>query len=744
MNKVMNKNEIKNLDILDHIKNIEDKYYHINKILQNKDYTCKQKQIKIESDCLDTRSTNLSKFKVLPTFINMTQNIFKNPFVRKHKKIADEIMYIGNIDTIILYTFNECIMDYYLKLNREYITYTKVAMKLLENIEQHYKFTQVREYANTLHKNHKECYFNPKKPDKDTCILILIIMEEAEKNNILKISMKKNLKKQTRIVTFTKEYISKAYRSFIQVTNLPMIYKPNDWTSTTNKIYEFGGYLCSEHSNIIDLIHYNKDKSKQSLLKKDYIDQINYLQSQKFEIDKNNLEIYNENPKTFLDNYIISIKNYEEFLDDIKTPLSSLRFKAVLFKEYQKRVFEAKLLIETLYLANMYKDHKIYFPIYNDFRNRLYYHSYLLNIQGTKFARSLITIENHNITELISLDATASGLQILGTILKDEKLMNLTNILNDNDEDIYEYYKNKFNKSDINYLEDTIITKKNKTVFKTMKKKFIFNEKSRKLFKKLLMTYAYNKEIYGMAKDITESKMYLDLKPTEVFYHMTNLYKFFQNEFKTIEKFKLLILDIIKNTDNQFVILNHNSNFISTQLYCSQESETISFSYQKQRFRMTIKMDKEPPQINTTKTKKATMSNLIHSIDAHILYNVLKGIREKDIPVYTLHDCFVIPKKHIIEMKQIYLKELQNVYNSNLIDQFINNNIQDKEKNRQMKEKYKDILTNKKIILNNLRGLKEKKLKFEEFKTKTKNINDFIPHEKMKIDDNSFLEDEEI
>jgi DNA-directed RNA polymerase len=244
-----------------------------------------------------------------------------------------------------------------------------------------------------------------------------------------------------------------------------------------------------------------------------------------------------------------------------------------------------------------------------------------------------------------------------------------------------------------------------------MKKKFFFNDKSRKLFKKLLMTYAYNKEIYGMAKDITESKMCLELKPTEIFYHMTNLYKFFQNEFKTIEKFKLLIIDVIKDTENQFVILNHNSNFISTQLYRAQESKTISFSYQKQRFRMTIKMDKEPLQINRSKTEKATMPNLIHSIDAHILYNVVKGIREKNIPVYTVHDCFVIPKKHIIETKQIYLKELQNVYNSNLIEQFINNNIQDKEKNRQMKEKYKDILTNKKIILNNLRGLKEEEIK---------------------------------
>jgi hypothetical protein len=334
-----------------------------------------------------------------------------------------------------------------------------------------------------------------------------------------------------------------------------------------------------------------------------------------------------------------------------------------------------------------------------------------LNIQSSKLTRNLICFKNYKNDELVSLDATASGIQILACILRNEKLLKLTNLLNKNDLDIYEYYREKFNKSSLNHLSKVIKTKKNKEIEVTYQK-FIFKE--RKLFKKLLMTYMYNKEVFGMAEDIKDSGEYpsLNEKKGERYFHMQNLLKFFKEEFKDIEQFKFLINDLI-DLKNDDVSLNKNSNYISTQFYAKQQTKRIRFYIDKKQIDISLKKDKEPQQLDKRKSKTATMPNFVHNIDADILYQMIQKAVEKNIPIFTIHDCFVVPKKYSNVIKENYLEILNDLVNQNILKNFVIQNIENNEDQAKLFLKYKNLFQNEKIRLNNLNGLKEETLKYD-------------------------------
>ena len=695
---------IKNKDIKTKYEIIKQKYQPIVDILNNPSLANKEKQLQIENYCISNRLTDINTniYKSFPLLNKLTENILKHPFIRKQKEIFDYIVYLQNLNSIIQYTFNEIILA---EENINEIPYTKIIIKLYENLEQAYKYKTIDDQIryNRIYTDIDST--TKEKLNKKKIIFISIILEECEKANIIEIYLQKTAKQQKKMILFTKEYILKAYQSYINITNLPMIYPPNNWKIDSNKISKYGGYLCND---MIDLIHYNKDRSHQSTLKQNFIHVVNYLQSQSFVIDSFQLNHYYNNIESTLNNDIILIENFDAYLNQYNLDKKSNKLEIYnIFQAYNIKIRKICITLETLYLASIFKNHTIYFTIYNDFRNRLYYHSYLLNVQGTKLARSLIALEGFKIQDMCSLDATASGLQILGILTKNEELLNKTNLLNQNNEDIYTYYMEKFNQSKLNCLPKIVYNSKGFPI-NVSNNSFKFH--SRKLFKKLLMTYAYNKEIFGMSQDIINSKDYFKMKQSEIFYHMKNLLLFFKYEFEDIELLKKMIHYIVDHTTNDFIIFNQDSNLISTQFYSKQVTKQIVCIYNKKRFSINLKQDVSPPLLNKFKSKRATLPNLIHSIDANLLYLVVTELQKLQIPIYTIHDCFVIPKNKKNILKQIYLNKMQYLYDSNILNQFIEDNITNKETLSTIFNEFRDLLQDKSLILNNLNGLKEENL----------------------------------
>ena len=167
---------------------------------------------------------------------------------------------------------------------------------------------------------------------------------------------------------------------------------------------------------------------------------------------------------------------------------------------------------------------------------------------------------------------------------------------------------------------------------------------------------------------------------------------------------------IVDHTTNDFIIFNQDSNLISTQFYSKQVTKQIVCIYNKKRFSINLKQDVSPPLLNKFKSKRATLPNLIHSIDANLLYLVVTELQKLQIPIYTIHDCFVIPKNKKNILKQIYLNKMQYLYDSNILNQFIEDNITNKETLSTIFNEFRDLLQDKSLILNNLNGLKEENL----------------------------------
>jgi DNA-directed RNA polymerase len=63
-----------------------------------------------------------------------------------------------------------------------------------------------------------------------------------------------------------------------------------------------------------------------------------------------------------------------------------------------------------------------------------------------------------------------------------------------------------------------------------------------------------------------------------------------------------------------------------------------------------------------TKSRNACIANLIHSLDAQIMANILIKFDEMGLYIDTIHDCFLISIKHYDLLLELYHKELYNIY----------------------------------------------------------------------------------
>ena len=186
---------IKNKDIKNKYEIIKQKYQPIVDILNNPSLANKEKQLQIENYCISNRLTDINTniYKSFPLLNKLTENILKHPFIRKQKEIFDYIVYLQNLNSIIQYTFNEIILA---EENINEIPYTKIIIKLYENLEQAYKYKTIDDQIryNRIYTDIDST--TKEKLNKKKIIFISIILEECEKANIIEIYLQKTAKQQ--------------------------------------------------------------------------------------------------------------------------------------------------------------------------------------------------------------------------------------------------------------------------------------------------------------------------------------------------------------------------------------------------------------------------------------------------------------------------------------------------------------------------------------------------------------------
>ncbi|CAN0550154.1 unnamed protein product, partial [Ectocarpus sp. 12 AP-2014] len=128
--------------------------------------------------------------------------------------------------------------------------------------------------------------------------------------------------------------------------------------------------------------------------------------------------------------------------------------------------------------------------------------------------------------------------------------------------------------------------------------------------------------------------------------------------------------------------LNISNIFTASQYYNLDKSVVISYRGKDNKpKKFTIKLPQvEDPKIkfqakqDVTKTRRATLPNLIHHIDSLILQKVVEQFRINAKVIFTVHDAFYITLNDITFLKKTYYKALKEIYALNPYKKILENN----------------------------------------------------------------------
>ena len=103
------------------------------------------------------------------------------------------------------------------------------------------------------------------------------------------------------------------------------------------------------------------------------------------------------------------------------------------------------------------------------------------------------------------------------------------------------------------------------------------------------------------------------------------------------------------------------------QYYLKSNSKNITFKIGSNSKTIVIKeFNKEKPIIHKTKQKQAIIPNIIHSLDASHLMNIINTSPDTNIKyILTVHDCFGTHPNDCEELKSLVIGEFVKIYSKN-------------------------------------------------------------------------------
>lgn len=244
--------------------------------------------------------------------------------------------------------------------------------------------------------------------------------------------------------------------------------------------------------------------------------------------------------------------------------------------------------------------------------------------------------------QIVRLDATCSGPQIMSVLTKDVEAMRMFNVIGS--DRVRDFYTEAANK-----------------MFELMPNSILFNEwkskgELRKYIKKGLMTFFYNSKakieelipsdeypeehkcFYNVCEMLCKGACELKSDFNEIFSEDMNLFKW-----RLPDGHTSYVPNMVKR---------------SKRLEIQELGSKVTFEYREQG----------PDKENTSDNKnwRSLAVNVIHSVDAWVCREVINKLSSKDINVSPIHDSFGVHCNHCDELREVYRDCLVRLYESNI------------------------------------------------------------------------------
>lgn len=553
------------------------------------------------------------------------------------------------------------------------------------------------------------------------------LISAAESVNIIKLTENNSFqgknKKVPKLWYFENEILKNHIMIISSLLNiqLPMIVRPMDWKSNeSNDCYYFGGFLASKNytSLSFDLTSSISKTHVLENISNDYINSINYLQSQGFIINTEYVDYLLNLPFQEIEKEFI-LEVYDKQLGYSKEiTVNLLNYVNDKVMPIEESTYCFKIFF-TIFVIQILKGFTLYFVYFIDFRSRIYPYGYPLTFYSAKIFRKCFISKkadyfdesyfNKNFLKyfdeydkftklsyqvlskslignfLIGMDACASAFQIQGALLKDLKMMQLTNIYNNDTNkkyDIYFYIMHGFKDyvlnnnyikfNDYDYYLYEAKDKFSELSYKItdLKSLFLLMCEDRKFWKSIIIPFSYNE---GSKSRVEKFKAYfldkLNNSYNKKLYEFSDIVEslfsdFFNSEFPKYKTLKLIFNFLLKGNTESFIIKNNY--FKLKQFYPVQEKvEYYRRRANKKPLHYTF-MVSNYNKLNKTKQRCASYVNFIHSLDASIMVNVINRFKKENLNIFPVHDCFYVNPS--------YMERVIKTYNVAFIEEIIFNN----------------------------------------------------------------------
>ncbi|XP_070045570.1 probable DNA-directed RNA polymerase [Nicotiana tomentosiformis] len=471
--------------------------------------------------------------------------------------------------------------------------------------------------------------------------------------------------------------------------NLPMVCRPKSWDvvpqlkergEAPKSLSDItGGYLSEPVRDFYLYNRYNllasRDKNNFNILLannyQEMCETMNALQGEGFEINVGVLDFINNNYNGLVETGLLMAKhlaslNIAAASNKLReTYLSSLEGKfdvkyPGLLKAFLTDIQRARYESFILDITSAYAGYEFYLPAFVDFRGRIYRMG-VLHFHERELARSLIVFSKRQRARLasaetiityatnasdpfqflskaitlgefdsrvsysqlpITQDASANAYQIISYFLLNSETANIINLIptKGNKEvedlrinDVYEFFVLEI----VEYLKKEINTLKGHDGIMD----HVCTRLNRKLVKSLLMLLIYGKTAYSMAEDIYQHYDNV-FRKKECLAMASHIEKFFKWRFSHIVNLMSLIRAIVQD----YMKLEAVNKWIYDRPSKKRRQVTLRVP--------TNKRDRK-------KTTTAITANFVHQKDANIAFYMIRNVKSRGIPIYTVHDNFI-------------------------------------------------------------------------------------------------------
>lgn len=98
------------------------------------------------------------------------------------------------------------------------------------------------------------------------------------------------------------------------------------------------------------------------------------------------------------------------------------------------------------------------------------------------------------------------------------------------------------------------------------------------------------------------------------------------------------------------------------QSYNVVEEDTFRFKIDRKSRSVVIRSPSQPKKTNTMKSRNAIVPNIIHSLDSTHLNMIIKHFIDLELPILTVHDCFIIHPNHWLILRNAVIDKYIELY----------------------------------------------------------------------------------